>query len=73
MMLRATAAAYCDMAAADFEREVAKGTLPAPVRLGGTDRWRRSQIDEALERVTGGGLPDWRSQQPFYQTLGSRT
>jgi predicted DNA-binding transcriptional regulator AlpA len=66
MMRRATAAAYCDMTAAEFEREVASGRLPCPAMIGGAERWSRSQIDEALERVTGEGRPDWRARQPLY-------
>jgi len=67
LMRRATAAAYCDMAASEFEREVAAGRLPMPATIGGAERWSRLQIDEALERMTGDGIPDWRRNQPLYQ------
>jgi hypothetical protein len=67
MMRRATAAAYCDMNAVEFEREVLAGRLPGPVLLGGAERWSRAQLDESLERLTGEGAPDWRGQQPLYQ------
>ena len=70
MMRRATAAAYCDMTPAEFEREVAKGRLPSPAIFGNAERWSRNQIDEALERVTGDGVPDWRAQQPLYGSGG---
>lgn len=67
MMKRPTAAAYCDMTPGEFEREVAGGRLPAPTMIGGAERWSRVQIDEALERVTGEGIPDWRRNQPLFQ------
>lgn len=57
MMLRKTAAAYLDMAEAAFEREVAVGALPMPVRFGGKLHWHREQIDEYLAKLFGGG--DW--------------
>lgn len=70
MMRRATAAAYCDMKAADFEREVLAGRLPDPVNLGGEERWSRSRLDESLDRLTGDAAPerpkDWRGDQPLY-------
>lgn len=67
MMRRAIAAAYCDMKVPEFEREVAAGRLPQPSVIGGGERWSRPQIDEALDRVTGDGVPDWRRCQPLYQ------
>lgn len=67
MMRRTTAAAYCDMTAPEFEREVLAGRLPDPVQLGGGERWSRAQLDERLERLTGDRAPDWRGQQPLYQ------
>lgn len=72
LMRRATAAAYCDMSAIEFEREVASGRLPCPAAFGGTERWSRSQIDEALDRLTGDGVTDWRRQQPLYCAEGSQ-
>lgn len=64
MMLRKTAAAYLDMAEAAFEREVAVGALPSPVRFAGKLHWRREQIDEYIAKLFGGG--DWRaSSSPF--------
>ena len=58
-MRRETAASYCDMTPAAFEREVLAGTLPGPVMLGG-ERWHRAGLDAALERLAGGGASDWR-------------
>ena len=37
MMKKARAAAYLDLSVRAFEREVARGTLPPPVKLGGAD------------------------------------
>lgn len=64
MMKRATAAAYCDLSVASFEREVAIGRLPLPVKLGNTEHWCQAQIDAALDRLTGQAAPDWRKEQP---------
>jgi hypothetical protein len=66
MMRLGTAAAYCDMPSAAFEREVAGGRLPDSVMLGGQKRWSRAQLDGALERLTGDDVPDWRVRQPLY-------
>jgi predicted DNA-binding transcriptional regulator AlpA len=75
MMRRATAAGYCDMSSAGFEREVLAGRLPPPVHLGGEERWSRVQLDEALDRITG-SLPaqpsDWRREQPLYGEAATR-
>ena len=65
MMLRKTAAAYCDMSEAAFEREVSKGRLPAPVMFGGKPHWHRVSIDRDLERIAG-IVSDWRAKSPLY-------
>lgn len=64
MMLRKTAAAYCDMSEAAFEREVASGTLPMPVIFGGKPHWHRDQIDQHLADIAGVG--DWRASSNLY-------
>lgn len=66
MMRRETAAGYCDMKAADFEREVSSGRLPLPVQLGVGERWNRVQLDEALDRLAGSAVPDWRPKAKLY-------
>lgn len=66
MMRRDYAAAYCDMPGAEFDREVAAGILPAPIRLGSKEHWSRAALDAALDRLTGDGVPDWRKSQPLY-------
>ena len=58
MMRRATAAEYCDMSEAAFEREIAKGQLPCGVSFGGRIHWRKEAIDKALDRVSGEALDD---------------
>lgn len=70
MMRKSTAAAYCDLASTDFEREVNKGNLPLPVMLGGGERWSKVLLDEYLERLTGEKVPDWRARSNLY---GART
>ena len=64
MMLQKTAAAYCELSVAAFEREVATGTLPMPVILGGKPHWHREQIDAMLADLSGAG--DWRSSSNLY-------
>lgn len=61
MMKRATAAAYCDLSVAAFEREVAAGTLPMPVMLGNREHWCKNALDRALDALTGAEpVPDYR-------------
>lgn len=67
LMRRTTAALYCDLSVADFERELAAGRLPMPVHFGGADHWNRASIDEYLDRLTGDRIPDWRSRAKIYQ------
>lgn len=60
-MRRATAASYCDLSVAEFEREVNAGTLPLPVKLGNSEHWNRRQLDEALDALHGESS-DWRAK-----------
>lgn len=65
MMRRTTAAAYCDLSSAAFEREIVRGRLPLPVKLGDEDHWSRDQLDAALDRLLGHKAKgDWRKEQP---------
>ena len=64
-MKRASAAAYCDMSIASFDREVAMGRLPSPILLGGLDHWTRTSIDQQLEVLENESL-DWRKEVPMY-------
>jgi predicted DNA-binding transcriptional regulator AlpA len=66
MLRRATAAAYCDLSVAEFEREVNQGRLPLPVKLGNSEHWSQVAIDEMLNRLTGDTAPDWRQGSPLY-------
>jgi predicted DNA-binding transcriptional regulator AlpA len=61
MMRRQLAARYCDLSVAEFEREVADGRLPMPVRLGNSEHWSKAALDAALERIAGASN-DWRSK-----------
>jgi predicted DNA-binding transcriptional regulator AlpA len=68
-MKRATAAAYCDMSVASFNKEVAIGRLPSPILLGGLHHWTRTSIDQQinnLEKNLENGDLDWRSKVPMY-------
>lgn len=63
LMRRKTAAEYCDMAEAAFEREVLDGRFPAAIIIGGRDHWDRAALDVAISRLTGGDdVPDYRRQ-----------
>lgn len=66
MMTRGRAAHYCDLSEAEFEREVAAGRLPLPVKLGKKEHWSRVALEEAIERMTGEAAGDWRKEQPLY-------
>lgn len=63
MMKLKTAAQYCDLAPADFMREVAAARLPLPVKLGRDEHWDREAIDSDLSRLSG-AVSDWRKEQP---------
>lgn len=52
-MKRKTAAAYCELSEAAFEREVFTGRLPVSVTLGGREHWHRPALDAALPRLFG--------------------
>jgi hypothetical protein len=52
-MKRKTAAEYCDMTEAAFEKEVMAGRLPCAVVAGGRDHWDRQAIDAAISRIAG--------------------
>lgn len=66
MMKRPMAADYCQLSIAEFEREVAEGRLPMPVKLGNYEHWSKVRLDEALERLTADNS-DWFSGSPLYQ------
>jgi len=59
MMKRATAAEYCDMSEAAFEREIAAGRIPTGASFGGRTHWRKEAIDKALDRVSGEVTTDY--------------
>jgi hypothetical protein len=67
MMQRATAARYCDMTASEFEGEVVSGRLPLPVQLGHGEKWQRRALDEAIDRLAGAAVPDWRAGSRLYE------
>lgn len=64
LMARNTAARFCDMTVPQFEREVATGTLPQPVAIGGEMRWGNAALTDAIEVLTGRRVADWREHQP---------
>lgn len=66
MMKQKTAAAYCDLSVAEFEREVQSGRLPMPIKLGNSEHWSRAAIDERIGRLLGGGRGDWRAKSGLY-------
>lgn len=58
LMLKRTAAEYCDMAEAAFLREIAAGRFPAGVMVGGRERWRKDALDAAIARLGGSNPQD---------------
>jgi LPS sulfotransferase NodH len=60
MMKRKTAAEYCDMSEAAFEREIIAGRLPAGIMFGGREHWRKDALDAAFARLSGDTVPDYR-------------
>ena len=36
---------------ATFWRRVADGTVPRPIKIGGTSRWRRSDIESVIAKA----------------------
>lgn len=66
MLRKSTAAAYCDLSSAEFDREVIAGRLPMPVMLGNSEHWSRTALDERLSALSGEGGADWRSRSKAY-------
>lgn len=66
MLRRDYAAAYCDMPVAEFERGVALGTLPKPVKVVDRELWSRASLDERLERLAGERREDFRAKSKLY-------
>lgn len=60
MMKRKTAAEYCDMSEAAFEREIIAGRLPSGVMFGGREHWRKESLDAAFSRLAGDAVPEYR-------------
>ncbi|QSR18456.1 hypothetical protein [Novosphingobium sp. KA1] len=60
MMKRKTAAEYCDMSEAAFEREIIAGRLPAGITFGGREHWSKEALDAAFARLSGEIVPDYR-------------
>ena len=52
-MKRGTAARYCELSEAEFEREVAAARLPAPFTVGKHEHWSKAQLDKALLVLAG--------------------
>lgn len=65
MMKRGTAALYCELSVAEFEREIVEGRLPMPVKLGKHEHWSKARLDEALDRLTGDN-GNWFDGSPLY-------
>jgi hypothetical protein len=63
LLKRESAAKYCDMKPAEFDKAVASGDLPSPIMVNGKHLWRRADID-ALE--PGNPLYGWRDRSALY-------
>lgn len=71
MMLQRDAADYCSLSIAAFEREVYAGRLPAPIRFGGKEHWRKTAIDRALD-VIAGEKPEVGDEAPWQREIRER-
>lgn len=65
MLRRDLAMAYVDLTSAKFEAAMLAGEIPYPIMVGGQERWSRQQMDEYLEKLTGGIDRDWLSKTPL--------
>ena len=65
MMLRKSAARYCDLTEEAFEREVVAGRLPMPVIFGERPHWHKATLDKHRDRIAG-VVNDWRKKSPLY-------
>ena len=52
---RDEAARYCDLSPNSFQREVAAGRLPKPIRFGGRVVWDIAALDRALDNLGAQG------------------
>lgn len=64
MLRRDLAAVAVDMTVTQFERAVAEGSMPAPISVGGEERWALRAIEAAIGALSGDERADWRSKQP---------
>lgn len=53
----AEAASMLSMGKSTFWREVARGTVPAPVKIGGLTRWRVSDLLRFVQQATAPTTP----------------
>ncbi|MGL4640557.1 MAG: hypothetical protein ACRCVX_12620 [Shewanella sp.] len=51
LMSLQTAARYCDMTPAEFQKAVAVGDMPQPVLVNGAERWRLAEIEGQYEEA----------------------
>lgn len=66
LMKRTTAARYCELTLAKFERAVMNGELPLPVKINGEERWYRHEIDAINQPANDVGMNGWRKRSPLY-------
>lgn len=60
LMDRQTLAEYLCCSLPMLDKEVARCRIPPPVKFAGRDKWRKEDIDRALEKLAGGGaMPEW--------------
>jgi hypothetical protein len=52
----------------EFEREIADGRLPMPVKLGNHEHWSRAKLDAALDTLAGTG-EQWFKGSPLFRDV----
>lgn len=67
LMRRGESAVYCGRSIASWDRSVAAGLTPAPIRLGGSILMRRSDLDKWISL----GCPDRKTYEAL--TAGDAT
>lgn len=68
----AEGAAMLGCSKATFWRRVADGTIPPAIKIGGTSRWRKSDIEGKLPEKKTPANPDRARRGDFFQATPGR-
>lgn len=62
LMDRQTLAEYLCCSKPMLDKEIARCRIPPPVKFAGRDKWRKEDIDRALDNLTGDSVAPWRQR-----------